>query len=271
MLAFGLPLVPTALAMWALMLVDRLMLGRLAGLDDVGQYAAANRVVAVLLLGVTAFATAFGPYALSLYSEDRELEKRVRARALTYLTAALTLGALVLALFARELLALLAPGYDRAYQAVGLVALGAVSFGVSSVAMAGISFARRTGWFAVLTLGAAALNIGLNLILIPAFGMIGAAAATAIAFAALAAGHYVVSQRLYPTPYDPVRMVGIVALGAVLAPLGLVDVDREGVELLVKLAAVAAFLVSMRAVGVVRAGQLRAAIRGLAPSREAQA
>ena len=39
MLAYGMPLIPAALAMWALQFVDRIMLSKLATLSDVGQYA----------------------------------------------------------------------------------------------------------------------------------------------------------------------------------------------------------------------------------------
>ena len=49
MLAYGLPLVPMALAIWALALIDRLLLGWLSDLSEVGQYAVANRISGVLV------------------------------------------------------------------------------------------------------------------------------------------------------------------------------------------------------------------------------
>jgi O-antigen/teichoic acid export membrane protein len=272
MLLYGLPLLPAALAMWSLMLVDRVMLGRLADLGDVGQYAAANRVAAVLLLVVTALSTAYGPYALSLYSRDLELEKRVRARTLTYVTAVLMLTCVTLSLFAQELLAVLAPSYDRAYKGVLLVTLGGAALGIGSIVMAGISFARRTLWFATLSAAAAAVNIALNFVLIPAFGMVGAAASTAVAFALLTAAYYYISQRLYPTPYELGTVVAIVALGIPAGAVGLVRLDQNGLELVVKLAALALFLVALYALGVVRRDHLReigVAARGVLRSGEA--
>ena len=96
MLAYGIPLVPAALAMWALALVDRVMLSRLGNLAEVGQYAVANRVASLQLLVVTAFSLAFGPYIFSIYSEDPEMEKAVRAKSLTYFAAVLLIVGLVL-------------------------------------------------------------------------------------------------------------------------------------------------------------------------------
>ena len=69
MLAFGLPLVPSGIALWLVWFIDRVMLARLSGLGDVGEYAIANRLTALLLLAVLAFNLAFGPYILSLHVE----------------------------------------------------------------------------------------------------------------------------------------------------------------------------------------------------------
>ena len=77
MLRFGIPLIPTALALWALSLIDRVMLARLADLDEVGQYAVANRVAMPVLLIVTALGVAFSPFILSIYQTDPEREKQV--------------------------------------------------------------------------------------------------------------------------------------------------------------------------------------------------
>ena len=77
LLAFGLPLVPAAVSSWALLLVDRVILRRLEDLDAVGQYAIASRLSGILVLGMTAFVLALGPYLLSVYSEQPDQEKLV--------------------------------------------------------------------------------------------------------------------------------------------------------------------------------------------------
>jgi O-antigen/teichoic acid export membrane protein len=260
MLRFGLHLIPTALALWALSLIDRLMLAKLADLDELGQYAIASRIALPVLLLVTALGVAFSPFVLSLYQSDPEREKHVRARVLTDFTAGLVFVGLVSALWARELGELVAPGFDEAYRAVGLVAFGLVAFGISSVVVAGISFARETKWLTLYSGSAAALNIVLNLVLIPPLGMIGAALATLAAYALLAALYYRRAQILYPTPYRGALVVGITATGLVLMPLGAIDYDSWMAATVVKLAAVAAFVVVLRALGVVRAATAMQAI-----------
>ncbi|HST18006.1 MAG TPA: oligosaccharide flippase family protein [Gaiellaceae bacterium] len=251
MLAYGLPLVPAALALWALALIDRLLLNRLTDLAEVGQYAVANRLASLLMLGVSAFALAFGPYIFSLYAEDPEAEKLIRAKSLTYFVVVLLTGTVVLTLYSRGAIDLLAPGYDRAYKAVGPLSFGVAFFGISLVVTSGISFARRTRLLPAIAGAAAAVNIALNLVLIPQYGMVGAALATAAGYAVLAVLQHAVAQRVYPTPYETGKVLRALVLAAVFGAVGLVKLEPVAVDLLVKTVALAAFVVSLRVARVV--------------------
>src|SRR5581483_9053278 len=195
MLAYGLPLVATGMAMWMLQFVDRIMLSKLANLAEVGEYAVANRLGLVLLLLVSAFGIAYAPFMLSLHAEDEDLERRVRGRLLTYVTGLLVTIAVLLGLFAREILSVIAPRFDTAYQSVGLLSVGMAALGISQVAMSGIALTRRSALFVLYAGAAAAVNVGLNFVLIPPWGQVGAATATALAYIVLAALYYHGAQR----------------------------------------------------------------------------
>jgi O-antigen/teichoic acid export membrane protein len=257
MLAFGLPLVPAGLALWGLTFVDRIMLSRLGDLGEVGKYAVASRVSGLINLGVTGFLLALGPYLLSIYSEDRELEKIVRGRALTYLTFGLTLASLCVTVFGREIVSLVAPAYDDAYKALGPLTFSAVAFGLSGIVMAGISLARRTTYFALLAGGAAGINVALNLALIPPFGMVGAAVAAGAAYGCLALAYYLVGQRLYPTPYEPAKVLTMLALAVACAPAGLLSLEPDVLELLLKGLVVGVFVASVRLTGAIGPNEFR--------------
>jgi O-antigen/teichoic acid export membrane protein len=265
MLAYGLPLVPAALALWALTFIDRIMLARLSDLAEVGQYAVANRVAMPLLFAVAAFATAFSPFILAAHSDDPEAEKELRARVLTYVTAGLVLMALALGLFARQIVDIVAPGFDRAYQATGLVAAGLAAFGVSTVTMTGLSITRRTGRVAFAATLVAAINIGLNLLLIPLWGMMGAAVATLVAFVLLAVLYHLQAQRAYRTHYDLRTVFAMSALGGALLPLGAVDLQPVGLDIALKAGALAAFVLALVRLGIVRRAELAEVARALRP------
>jgi O-antigen/teichoic acid export membrane protein len=249
------------------------MLSKLGSLSDVGQYAVANRVSNVLLLAVTGFVLAFGPYVFSIYARDPELEKQVRGKTLTYLIICLTAAALALTLFAQELISIVAPAFDDAYKAVGLLTFSVVAFGVSTVVMAGIAIVRRTKVLALLAGVAAAINIGLNFVLIPPFGMVGAAVATAVAYAVLAALNFQVAQRYYRTPYERQKVLTALGLASVVGILGVVPLGPAPVAILVKALALGGYLALLRVFHVIEASDLasiREILSGLKLTRWAQ-
>jgi O-antigen/teichoic acid export membrane protein len=242
MLAYGLPLVPGALSAWALALIDRVILSRLGSLAEVGEYAVANRLALLLLIGMTAFLFALSPFLLSTFSEDPEQEKAARGRTLTYLTFILAFTGLGLTLFAKEVLEVIAPKFDDAYLAVGPLAFGAVAYGISTLLSTGLSIVRKTLHLAALSVAAAVLNIGLNVALIPPFGIVGAGIATAGGYAALALTFYWVTQRLYPTPYEPRKVLTMLAVASAIGALGVVPAGPAALAVLLKALALAVFV-----------------------------
>jgi len=79
---------------------------------------------------------------------------------------------------------------------------------------------RRTGFNWVVTGFAAIVNIALNLVLVPRYGMEGAAAAAVTSLAVLFAGMSWWAQRLYAVPYQWRRVVTALAAGVALVVLG---------------------------------------------------
>jgi O-antigen/teichoic acid export membrane protein len=270
MLAYGLPLIAGTVSAWVLALVDRVILNNLRSLNDVGQYAIANRLAALITLGMTAFLLAAGPFLFSVYSDNPPLEKAVRGRMLTYLTFILSLGALGISLFARELIDVLAPQFTQAYEAVGPLAFGAVGYGIAALVTTGVALARRTSYLAVLSIFAAALNIGLNFALIPPFGFVGSAFATTAGYAALAASFYWAGQRVYPTPYEPRKVVLMLVLAGGLAVFGVLPLGPRPIELAVKLASLVGFVAAVRVTGLMTSpdfAELRKFVLGMIPLR----
>jgi O-antigen/teichoic acid export membrane protein len=245
MVLYGLPLVPAAVALWGLTFIDRVMLAKLGNLADTGEYAVAMRFAFVLTLAVTAFATAFGPFQLALWKEDAELEKRVRDQTLTYLTVVLVGIGVVLAVFARDIVAVIAPSFTRAYEVVGLLVMSVVLWGIANLVLFGIGLMRRTGYVAAFTTLAATINIGLNFALIPPFGMVGASIANLVAYLVLALTYYRTSQQLYPTDYTLSKPLKVLAAGALAMAVGALPLDTGVLAVGVRVATVALFAASL--------------------------
>lgn len=246
MLAYGLPLVPVAFAYGAITAVDRFMLQRTRSLEEVAVYAVAMKFFAVVTMGVSAFQLAYGPFA---FSRAREPDaKRMYARVFAGFVTLGALGALVVASFSREALAVLAPAaYAGAAVPAAWLAFAAVAQGAYYVASVGIGLALQTPWLGLSAGGAAVVAVTANALLTPRFGPVGAAAATTLAYVTSALLTYVVAQRVYPVPYRGTRVLSLYALALATglwlaghAPAGIAGVGlRVGAVLL--FAAVCAF------------------------------
>ena len=227
---FGMPLVPAALALWVINFIDRFFIAVFKDQAEVGVYSLAVRIASVITFLMYAFRLAWPAFAYSI-EEDSEA-KRTYAFVLTYLMLICCWISLVLGLLSPWIVQILAPGkpaFWRASEAVGILAFAGTAYAGYLVLAIGIGRARRTQFNWVITGGAALVNIVLNVVLIPPYGMMGAAIATVAAYVAMFLGMALNAQRVWPVAYQWRRVLtlslvatGLLVLGkAVSAPLPL--------------------------------------------------
>jgi len=225
---FGLPLVPSAIALWLTNFSDRFFLVKLADAHEVGLYSIAVRVASAIVLLLTAFRMAWPAFAYGI-EDDREA-RHTYSFVLTYVVYVCCWLALALGLLAPWILKLITtePFYP-AQNVVAPLAFGTAAFGAYVVVQIGTGRARRTGSNWVVTGAAALVNVALNLALIPSYGRMGAAVAMVSAYTLLFLGMAWRAQRVFPVPYQwrrvatlGVAAVGLTVLGKLLdAPLPL--------------------------------------------------
>jgi O-antigen/teichoic acid export membrane protein len=213
---FGMPLVPSALALWTINWIDREFVIWYKGQAEVGVYSVAVKVASIITFAMVAFRTAWPAFAYSI--EDEREAKRTYSFVLTYLLAAVSWAALALGALAPWWVRLLTsrPGYLRAEQAVGLLAFAFALYAGYTVLAIGSGRARRTQLNWVVTGVGALVNVALNLWLVPAYGFVGAAISTLAAYAALFLGMTLYAQSVYPVPYQWRRVVTVLGAGAAL-------------------------------------------------------
>jgi O-antigen/teichoic acid export membrane protein len=219
MVRMGLPYVFTTSSLAVIALADRFFLARLASLAEVGRYTIANSLAAVLGLATNAFQMALWPYLLSIQHEPDARE--TYARILTAFLAPAAGLAVALSVFAREILTVVTtPAYVEACRVTPYLAFYVVSIALSYIASAGIWLSRQTDHLAWTAALGAAANIGLNLLLIPRFGMMGAGIATLVAELLYVAALFWAAQRCYRIPYRWRDLVWIAGISAALIALG---------------------------------------------------
>jgi len=210
MQVFGLPLVPSALALWTINFVDREFVVWYKSQAEVGVYSAAIKIASVVTFVMIAFRTAWPAFAYSI--EDDRAAKRTYSFVLTYLLTFASWVALALGALAPWWTRLLtAPQYQRAEKGIALLAFAGAVYAGYTVLAIGSGRARRTQLNWVVTGAGAAANVGLNFWLIPRWGMVGAAISTAAAYVVLFVGMTVYAQHVYPVPYQWRRVVTCIA------------------------------------------------------------
>lgn len=223
----GAVLLPTMLAYWVLLVADRLVLIQFVSTEELGHYAIANRIAALMTVALTPISTAWTPLALSIQNEA-DAKSRYASVARYLIVAALGIS-LFLGLFATEILTVLTrPSYLPAAPYVGFLTYIHVFSVVATVLTTGALVSKQLGAISITVVAGAVVNMILNISLIPAFGLWGATFATVAGFAVPQVLLYLFLNRRYPIPYPLAKLIGIFAihfsllvLGAMLPPLDL--------------------------------------------------
>lgn len=227
-LRFGLPRIPHGLAQQVMAISDRYLLNRLlwtglgmperersaAALRDIGVYSIGASFALAMKLFLSAFEYAWAPFYFATMKEADAA--RTFSAVTTYGLAVLLLLASGLSAVAQDLVRLMTePQFYGAARVIPWVAAGVVFQGVYLLTSIGLNITKRTEYYPVSTTVAAAVSIGANVLLIPRFGMIGAAWSNLVAYAVLAATAMWFSQRFYPIRYEwgrIARLAGAAAL-----------------------------------------------------------
>ncbi len=102
------------------------------------------------------------------------------------------------------------PDFYDAAKIVPIIVLSYIVFGMHYHMEIGIMISKKTKYLAYINMGNAALNIGLNFLLIPKYGAFGAAYATLVCFINKVGWTRWISNRLYPLQFEYGRILKIV-------------------------------------------------------------
>jgi O-antigen/teichoic acid export membrane protein len=209
-LAFGLPRVPHGFALQLMSVGDRFVMARYLSIQDIGVYSMGVSFGLIEKIALGAFEYAWAPF---YYATAREPDApRVFSTVTTYGIAVLALMTAGLSAIAVDLLDAVTGGqYVAAAGVVTWTAIGVFFYGVYLLTSIGLNITARTQYYPITTAIGATVNIGLNFVLIPRFGIIGAAWANGAAYALQASIAYGFSQRFYPVAYEYGRISRAIA------------------------------------------------------------
>lgn len=177
---FGIPLVPAALLSWLLNSFDKVGLRAWSTFDELGLYAAAFKIVAILSALQNIFTTAWIPVAYKWYEQkipDSQFEM-----VSVVVSAVMSLGFAGIVLFRNIIMLFLGSEYRGTESILVFLLFVPVMYTISETTTLGITFSKKTIFNVYVAIIAVVLNIVGNYFLIPIWGAQGAAISTCISY-----------------------------------------------------------------------------------------
>ena len=217
--------------LWA----DTMLLGIYGSASDVGLYQVATRLTLFAMIFMHAINAAFSPRIADLYRSGRREDLEALYKAVTSLIVRLSLPAFVLLLvFPDSLLAIFGREYQVGAMVTVLLAVGTLADVLSGPCGHMLMMSGRPQFAMANNIAALALNIGLNIWLIPRYGIVGAGVAWASSLIVINLSRVV---QVYVTmgmlPFDRGMAKGAVAAAAALPVAWLVHSTTSGWSALV--------------------------------------
>jgi capsular exopolysaccharide synthesis family protein len=171
-----------SLATSGLVWADTILLGIFRSSAEVGVYNVATRLVMLATFVMPAINASFGPRIADLYHRGHTDSLRRTYAAATSWILRLSLPAFVaVVVFPRELLEVFGKGFRAGAMVTIILAIGKLIDAGTGPCGLMLNMSGRPLWNMVDNITVLALNIALNLVLIPRYGIVGAAVAWAIA------------------------------------------------------------------------------------------
>lgn len=202
--SYCLPVLPHALFMWGLMGVDRLILNEYVDTDRIAIYEVGYLLGSFLSIIVRSMRAAWIPaYFKNAKDSDSSEQFGKVASIYFYLAFYAALGGM---LFSPEIIYLFsftsAKTYLDSVYVMRIVIFGFVAMALFLAINQPLLYERRTGLLAMISGTGLAVNVGVNLLLIPQYGIWGAAIATVIAYVVMTAMTFVITTRIYSFQWE---------------------------------------------------------------------
>jgi len=219
LLKFGLPIVPVGISGILLQIVDRPILKLLMDDSAVGIYQANYRLGIFMALITGMFEYAWRPFFLSHANDPNA--KQLFSRVMTYYLLVCSVIFLLLSFFLENIIQykffgryILPPPYWEGLNIVPLVLISYILSGIGTNLNAGIQIQKKTMYLLPTSLAGSISKIVLTFVLVPYFGIMGAAIATVVGYFMVEATLYPIVQKFYYIEYEFNRIVKLVVLTA---------------------------------------------------------
>jgi O-antigen/teichoic acid export membrane protein len=184
-LSFGIPTVPGNLSSWMVDLSDRYVIGILLGTAFVGYYSPGYTLGNIIVMLMAPFGFLLPALLSSYYDQNKinEVERHLQYSLKYFILLAMP-AVFGLSILSKPLLTLLSTPEiaQNGYFITPFVALSAFLLGIYGIISQILALEKKTRIIGSMWMIAAIINVVLNIILVPLFGIVAAAISTLIAY-----------------------------------------------------------------------------------------
>jgi len=220
-LSFGLPTVPGGLAAWIVGSSDRYLIGILLGTTYVGYYNPAYSLGSMIIMLMTPINFVLVSVLAKHYDDNRmDLVQSIFKYSLKYFLILAIPASLGISLLSKPLLEMLSTKdiARESYMVTPLIAFGMLLFSSGAgIINFSLYLAKKTKILMINWILAASVNLALNLVFIPKWGIIGAALATALAYAIGFIYSIYFSTKYFKLSFDAFSLIKIVISSVIMA------------------------------------------------------
>ena len=207
MLLFGLPMVPGLFASWIMSSADRYFIEHFSTRAELGLYSIGFSFASILTFAFIAPFRKTWPAVFYPKAQEGDA-KEVFSRFATYFLLVGSIITLGIICASEHLIILMGPKeYWDAYIVVPILVIGVFLHGFQATINLGLFIESKTKYAPLIVAGGAASNILFNALLVPHFGMMGAATGTLLAYLVLLALTLAINQHIYPVQYEYGRII----------------------------------------------------------------
>ena len=218
MIAYSFPLIFSMISSMALAMSDRYIIEYFIDFSELGVYSLGVKFAGLInVFIIQSFQLGYLPIAFKIYNQPDA--KKFFTKIMTYLTLVLIVTSLAVSLFSKEAIILIArknPDFWRAFLLIPVLCLGHVFKGIQYLLSLSMHYVKKTKINAFVVVFCAALNIGINLVIVKPLGIFGAALSTFFCYFVMAVIYYFYSQKYYRMNYEWSRIILLFLTGILL-------------------------------------------------------
>ncbi|MEN8185710.1 MAG: polysaccharide biosynthesis C-terminal domain-containing protein [Bacteroidota bacterium] len=222
MLSYGLPIMVGSLAFVTNENLDKLLLERIIGKEEMGIYAACYKLGVFMTLYIMAFRLGAEPFFFNHAKEDNA--KETYAKILTWFTVVGAIFMLIIVAFIDQFAQLLLgkEEYFKALAIVPIILLANLFLGIYNNLSVWYKLTDMTRYGMVFSIFGALITIVLNLIFIPKIGYMASAWATLMAYSFMTALSYYYGKKYYAVPYSVNKIFLYLTLTVIMSALSFI-------------------------------------------------